>query len=61
MNQPPGWFFSPPVRLPGRIAFARTMDLVNRRNQAIFGCLDADEQETLSALFDRLILHSRQS
>jgi DNA-binding MarR family transcriptional regulator len=44
----------------GRAAFERTMDLVHRRNQAIFGCLDESEQATLSALFDRLIDHSRQ-
>ncbi|MEN9474490.1 MAG: hypothetical protein RIS48_1210 [Pseudomonadota bacterium] len=44
----------------GRAAFVRTMDLVHRRNQQIFGCLSAAEQETLSALFDRLIQHSRQ-
>lgn len=42
----------------GRVAFERTMELVKRRNQEIFGCLSADEQETLSALFDRLIEHS---
>jgi DNA-binding MarR family transcriptional regulator len=44
---------------PGRAAFARTMDLIQRRNQAIFGCLDEAEQATLSALLDRLIAHSR--
>ena len=44
----------------GRSAFGRTMDLINRRNQAIFGCLDGSEQATLSALFDRLIEHARQ-
>jgi DNA-binding MarR family transcriptional regulator len=44
----------------GRSAFGRTMDLINRRNQAIFACLDESEQATLSALFDRLIEHARQ-
>jgi DNA-binding MarR family transcriptional regulator len=44
----------------GRVAFARTMDLIQRRNQAIFGCLDEAEQAMLSALLDRLIAHSRQ-
>ncbi len=42
----------------GREAFRRTMAMVKRRNQEIFGCLSADEQETLSALFDRLIDHA---
>ncbi len=45
----------------GRQAFARTMALVNQRNQEIFGCLNADEQACLSALFDRLIQHSLRS
>lgn len=45
----------------GRAAFACTMAMVNRRNQEIFGCLSADEQHTLSALFDRLIDHSSQT
>lgn len=45
----------------GRAAFARTMDLIHRRNQAIFGCLDGSEQATLSALLDRLIEQARPS
>lgn len=44
----------------GRRAWARTMALINQRNQQIFGCLDATEQATLSAVFDRLIEHNRQ-
>lgn len=44
----------------GRAAFVRTMELVNHRNQQIFGCLSADEQEALSTLFDRLIQHARR-
>ncbi len=44
----------------GRAAFERTMALVRRRNQQIFGCLSEAEQQTLSTLFDRLIDHSRQ-
>ncbi len=45
----------------GRAAFARTMDLIHRRNQAIFGCLSEVEQATLSALLDRLIEQARPS
>ncbi len=45
----------------GRAAFDRTMALINKRNQEIFGCLNADEQASLSALFDRLIQHSLRS
>jgi DNA-binding MarR family transcriptional regulator len=45
----------------GRTAFERTMALVRRRNQQIFGCLSEAEQQTLSTLFDRLIDHSRQA
>ena len=43
----------------GRVAFERAMDLITQRNEQIFGCLDAAEQATLSALFDRLIDHAR--
>lgn len=45
----------------GRAAFERTMALINKRNQEIFGCLSADEQASLSAMFDRLIQHSLRS
>ena len=39
--------------------FKRTMQLIAQRNDEIFGCLNAREQATLSALFDRLIAHAR--
>lgn len=43
----------------GRQVFKRAMDMVNQRNEQIFGCLSAQEQSTLSAMFDRLIAHAR--
>ena len=43
----------------GRVAFERAMALITQRNEQIFGCLNAAEQATLSALFDRLIDHAR--
>lgn len=43
----------------GRKAFARTMAMIEQRNDAIFGCLNAREQATLSSLLDRLIQHAR--
>jgi DNA-binding MarR family transcriptional regulator len=43
----------------GRKLFKRTMQLIAQRNEEIFGCLNAKEQATLSALFDRLITHAR--
>ena len=43
----------------GRKAWARTMALIEQRNQQIFGCLNAAEQATLGKLFDRLIDHNR--
>jgi len=43
----------------GREAFERTMAVVNRRNEEIFGSLTAFERLMLSTLFDRLIEHSR--
>lgn len=42
----------------GRKAWSRTMDLVHRRNDEIFGCLSAAEQQQLDALLDRLIAHN---
>jgi hypothetical protein len=35
------------------------MDMVNQRNEQIFGCLSEKEQASLSAMFDRLIAHAR--
>ena len=43
----------------GRQVFQNAMALIAQRNQDIFGCLSAQEQTTLSALFDRLIAHAR--
>ena len=39
----------------GRRAWKRTMALIHARNEQIFGCLDAAERDTFSALLDRLI------
>lgn len=44
---------------PGRKACARTMAVIDRRNEQIFGCLSGTERTTLSALLDRLIRHNR--
>ena len=43
----------------GHQVFQNAMTLIAQRNQDIFGCLSAQEQTTLSALFDRLIAHAR--
>jgi DNA-binding MarR family transcriptional regulator len=43
----------------GRRVFHNAMRLIAQRNEAIFGCLSAQEQTTLSSLFDRLIAHAR--
>ncbi|HQQ70303.1 MAG TPA: MarR family transcriptional regulator [Alicycliphilus sp.] len=43
----------------GREVWERTMALIERRNQDIFGGLSAQERATLGALFDRLIAHNR--
>jgi DNA-binding MarR family transcriptional regulator len=43
----------------GRKAWGRIMDLVDRRNEEIFGCLSAQERRQLGQLFDRLIAHAR--
>lgn len=43
----------------GRKIFKRAMDMVNQRNEQIFGCLSNKEQASLSAMFDRLISHAR--
>ena len=41
----------------GRATWQRTMALIHQRNAQIVGCLNADEQATLSDLLDRLIQH----
>jgi DNA-binding MarR family transcriptional regulator len=43
----------------GRKAWVRTMQLVRRRNEEIFGCLTAQEQAQLGAMLDRLIAHNQ--
>jgi DNA-binding MarR family transcriptional regulator len=43
----------------GRKVWVRTMALVNKRNEQIFGCLSAREQAALGALLDRLIDSNR--
>ena len=43
----------------GRQVFERAMAMVAQRNEQIFGCLTAQEQATLSVVFDRLIAHAR--
>ncbi|MES2633016.1 MAG: MarR family transcriptional regulator [Pseudomonadota bacterium] len=43
----------------GRKAWQKTMDLIERRNEEIFGCLNAQEKRALGDLFDRLIEHNR--
>ena len=44
----------------GRKAWGRIKDLIERRNQEIFGCLDLQQQQLLGELFDRLIEHARR-
>ena len=47
---------------PSGSALWRTaMALVEQRNQAILGCLTADEQAQLSTLLDRLISHNQRA
>ena len=41
----------------GRKVWHKTMALIERRNEEIFGCLNAQEQRQLGALLDRLIAH----
>ena len=44
----------------GRRLWTRSMDVIDQRNEDIFGCLSATEQASLSELFDRLIAHNRR-
>ncbi len=39
----------------GAQSWRRVMQVIRRRNDEIFGCLDAAEKEQLSRLFDRMI------
>ncbi|WP_027477765.1 MarR family winged helix-turn-helix transcriptional regulator [Curvibacter gracilis] len=43
----------------GRSQWRRTMEVIERRNQAIFGALSESDQARLGELFDRLIEHAR--
>ncbi|QVQ24694.1 MarR family winged helix-turn-helix transcriptional regulator [Achromobacter deleyi] len=42
----------------GLAHYQRIIDLIARRNDAIFGCLTADEQHLLGDMLDRLIGHA---
>jgi DNA-binding MarR family transcriptional regulator len=42
----------------GQQLWKKTMALIAQRNEAILGCLNAQEQATLSALLDRLVAHN---
>ncbi len=42
----------------GRKSWQKVIDLVERRNQQIFGCLDDEDLATLSRLLDRLNAHA---
>jgi len=43
----------------GRSQWRRTMEVIERRNQAIFGALSESDQARLGELFDQLIAHAR--
>jgi DNA-binding MarR family transcriptional regulator len=43
----------------GRRLWARVMQLIARRNQEIFGCLSAAEQQQLARLLDRVLADAR--
>ena len=43
----------------GRSQWRRTMEVIERRNQAIFGALSDSDQARLGELFDQLIAHAR--
>ena len=45
----------------GRCLWQSVMDLIVARNEAIFGCLSAAQQQQLSRLLDRLIAHAQQN
>lgn len=45
----------------GRKAWVKTMALIEKRNEQIFGGLSDAEQATLSALLDKLLAHARQA
>ncbi len=41
----------------GQVHYRRIVDLIARRNDEIFGCLTADEQQQFGDMLDRLIGH----
>ena len=43
----------------GRKAWVKTMALIIRRNEEIFGCLSEKERDQLGKIFDRIIDHVR--
>jgi DNA-binding MarR family transcriptional regulator len=43
----------------GAQIWQRVMQVIERRNDEIFGCLSSAEREQLSRMFDRLIEHAR--
>jgi DNA-binding MarR family transcriptional regulator len=45
----------------GAKKWQRVMQVIARRNEEIFGCLTAGEQERLSRMFDRMIAHAQVS
>lgn len=45
----------------GRKAWHKTMALIERRNEEIFGCLSPQEQQQLGKLLDRLIAHVQRT
>lgn len=45
----------------GRKVWHQTMAFIERRNDAIFGCLSRQEQQLLGDLLDRLIAHATDS
>lgn len=44
---------------PGQRLWSRVMALIARRNEEIFGCLSATQQQQLGRMLDRLIAHAR--
>ncbi len=45
----------------GRRAWKRTMDMVRRRNEEIFGCLTKADLQQFETLLDRLISHNQKA
>ncbi|MDO8371484.1 MAG: MarR family transcriptional regulator, partial [Polaromonas sp.] len=43
----------------GKSLWNRVMALIARRNEEIFGCLSATQQQQLGRMLDRLIAHAR--